>query len=161
MEVPSLIFVVAAAEAAKQVRLSRLVPPVVIQAAWTPRSSARWMFLWTSTIVSPLTAVPTSFSAMVAPRFVFQMDGWSQGNHDCAGVSSSRGANQANQYGRLRNNGSEPVNAAILREDIDLALKVFTEGGNHQTGVNQQSVFDHCSAIDPEAVNLPGAEIAV
>ena len=43
MEVPSLIVEVAAAEAAKQVMLSRLAPPAVIQAAWMPSSSARWM----------------------------------------------------------------------------------------------------------------------
>ena len=41
MDVPSLMELVPAAEAAKQVKLSRLAPPVVIQAAWMPNSSAR------------------------------------------------------------------------------------------------------------------------
>ena len=44
-----------------------LAPPVVIQAAWIPSSSARCILAWISAMVPPVTAVPTSFSAMCSP----------------------------------------------------------------------------------------------
>ena len=67
MDVPILRLVVDAAEAAKQVILSRLAPPAVIQTPCIPKSSAFWMLPWTSVIVAPCTCTPSICSAILTP----------------------------------------------------------------------------------------------